>query len=202
MWATRYHTNLGLKVSLLRLLLPQQPAPSCERHGSGLTIHCIALVYETMSLLLLPHASRVRPATLALLQGHALLESCCDVDSELSALAHGYGMRTCRVTQVDRFDWARGLRKARDFIGANRAVDAWGALPCTTWCSWQFVNEAKLGPASCLAWRGAAGRRSAWSAASSSASPMLCPLAAGLTLSGRDGVVDGNALELEQWSLL
>ena len=48
----------------------------------------------------------------------ALVELCCDLDSEL-------------------------------VISAREAADSWSALPCTAWCTWQFINEKKLGPAFC-----------------------------------------------------
>ncbi len=84
-----------------------------------------------------------------------LVELCCAPDSALSAEAQGRGLETLRVTERDRFDLARGVERARCFVRARQDVDAWASLPCTAWCTWQHVNEARLGPAysARLAWR-------------------------------------------------
>ena len=84
-----------------------------------------------------------------------LVELCCDAGSELSRLAPEYGIEALRITETDRFDLARGVETARGFIGSRRDVDAWAALPCTSWCTWTYLNEARLGPSyvARLAWR-------------------------------------------------
>ena len=89
------------------------------------------------------------------LKGHALIELCCSLTSELAALGQAHGMLVQRVAEAERFDLPRGLSLSLAFIGANPVADAWAALPCTAWCTWQFINAAKLGPAfvSRLAWR-------------------------------------------------
>ena len=45
--------------------------------------------------------------------------------------------------------------EARSFLRDRRGADAWAALPCAPWCTWQFVDEKRLGPQFCsrLAWR-------------------------------------------------
>ena len=78
----------------------------------------------------------------------ALVELCCDADSNLSRLgSEQFGLETLRITEEVRFDSARGLKTALDFIGDRAQVDAWAALPCTAWCTWSYINEAKLGKA-------------------------------------------------------
>ena len=79
----------------------------------------------------------------------ALAELCCDADSELGRMAPAYGLANLRITEVDRFDVAKGLRKAKSFIQEHDGCDAWAALPCTSWCTWQYINERKLGDAFC-----------------------------------------------------
>ncbi len=89
------------------------------------------------------------------LRGRPLIELCCSPDSLLSTVGEEHGMTTCRITEADRFDLPRGLAKARDFISCHPGADAWSALPCTAWCTWQYINTLKLGQAfaSRLAWR-------------------------------------------------
>ena len=77
----------------------------------------------------------------------ALVELCCDADSELSSQAGRFGVEALRITKDDRLDLDRGVEKALSFISSRSAVDAWSAVPCTAWCTWNYVNEAKLGPA-------------------------------------------------------
>ncbi len=103
----------------------------------------------------LPRALSSRPTGLDALRGRPLIELCCSPESSLSAVGQEYQMTICRVTAADRFDLPRGLAKARRFIGNHPGMDALAALPCTAWCTWQFINEAKLGPAfsARLAWR-------------------------------------------------
>ncbi len=94
-------------------------------------------------------------AALDVLRGRALIEICCDPDSELTTMGQRCGMSTCRITRSERFDQPRGLLRARDFIGRNPGTDVFASLPCTVWCTWSFVNEATRGPAFVkrLAWR-------------------------------------------------
>jgi hypothetical protein len=75
----------------------------------------------------------------------ALVELCCAPDSGLGLAAEARGLSSCRITEPDRFDLARGLAKARGFIADHGCTDSWAALPCTAWCTWQYINEAKLG---------------------------------------------------------
>ena len=79
----------------------------------------------------------------------ALVGVCCPPDSNLCKHAAARGLKTLRITEECRFDHANGLKLARDFLQANTGADAWLSLPCTAWCTWQYVNEAKLGPAYC-----------------------------------------------------
>ena len=85
----------------------------------------------------------------------ALVELCCDPDSELGKLAASYGLESLRITQNDRFETPAGVQKARSFLETRRGGDAWAAVPCTAWCTWHYINEKRLGPAFCsrLAWR-------------------------------------------------
>ena len=85
----------------------------------------------------------------------AFVELCCDKDSMFGRIAPAYGVDLLRITEADRFDQPRGLEKASCFIRERSHVDAWAALPCTPWCTWQLINEAELGPkyAARLAWR-------------------------------------------------
>ena len=61
-------------------------------------------------------------------------------------MGHAHGMIVRRITAPDRFDLPRGLALSMEFIAVNPGTDAWAALPCTAWCTWQFINTAKLGP--------------------------------------------------------
>ncbi len=80
----------------------------------------------------------------------SFLEICCEPNSDLSALAPEYGyVNVRRITIDDRFDLPRGVNTARSFIHRHPATDAWSALPCTSWCTWSFVNAARLGSAFC-----------------------------------------------------
>ena len=85
----------------------------------------------------------------------ALVELCCDVDSELGSRAASFGVKSLRITQSDRFDLPRGVDKACRFLRGQTGADAWAALPCIAWCIWQFINQKKLGVAFCarLGWR-------------------------------------------------
>ena len=84
-----------------------------------------------------------------------LVELCCDADSRLTALAPEYGLTGSRITIESRFDTPAGRDEALALIAAAPGTDAWASLPCTSWCTWTFVNESRLGPAYCarLAWR-------------------------------------------------
>ena len=75
----------------------------------------------------------------------ALVELCCEPDSALSAMAVERGLEALRITKEDRFDLDRGLSRARCFLATHAGADAWASLPCTAWCSWQYVNQAKYG---------------------------------------------------------
>ena len=85
----------------------------------------------------------------------ALVELCCDADSELGRLAPEYGLRSLRLTEDVRLDTQRSEGIAQDFLRTHSNADAWSALPCTAWCTWQYVNAAKLGKDFCsrLAYR-------------------------------------------------
>jgi len=84
-----------------------------------------------------------------------MVELCCAADSALCAAAGARGLDCCRITETERFDLASGLMTARRFIAERQHTDSWSALPCTAWCTWQYINEAKLGPAFAarLGWR-------------------------------------------------
>ena len=91
----------------------------------------------------------------ALVPCRSLVELCCDSDSVLGERAAAFGIESSRITVVDRFDLPRGVAKAQSLLAENGGSDACSALPCTAWCTWQYVNERKLGKAFCsrLAWR-------------------------------------------------
>ncbi len=82
-------------------------------------------------------------------------EICCDADSGLCALGPLYGFATMRITKEERFDTARGVRLALDFVDTCDCCDVWGSLVCTAWCSWNSLNASRLGEAFAaqLAWR-------------------------------------------------
>ncbi len=127
-------------------------------HGSPVACWRWSAVEEwcTRSLgIALPPLTAIRMAISGPRPCRALVELCCASASTLSAEADARGLETLRITEQDRFDLPRGLNQARSFIRARRDVDAWASLPCTAWCTWQHVNEAKLGPAysARLAWR-------------------------------------------------
>ena len=69
--------------------------------------------------------------------------------------AGAYGIEAVRVTRADRFDLPRGRDAAMQLVLGGPRAGGWCSLPCTSWCTWTFVNEAKLGTAYCsrLAWR-------------------------------------------------
>ena len=100
-------------------------------------------------------AGQVRAPSERLAPCEALVELCCDADSELGRLAPEYGLRSLRITEEVGFDARRGERLASDFLLEHPASDAWSALPCTAWCTWHYINEKKLGEKFCsrLAWR-------------------------------------------------
>ena len=85
----------------------------------------------------------------------SFLELCCDPDSGLCTAAAARGRCFLRVTKNDRFHTARGLAVALDFLAEHPDADTWTSLPCTAWCTWSFVNEARLGPrhVARLAWQ-------------------------------------------------
>ncbi len=76
-------------------------------------------------------------------------ELCCDVDSALGRLSPAYGYEHFRVAETLRFDLPRGLAAACAFLDASEAPTAWAALPCTSWCTWTFLNAKRLGPEYC-----------------------------------------------------
>ena len=85
----------------------------------------------------------------------ALVELCCDADSELGRQASELGLRSLRITEAERFDTRKGEGLARNFLEQHECADAWSALPCTSWCTWQYISERRLGEKFCsrLAWR-------------------------------------------------
>ena len=81
----------------------------------------------------------------------AIVELCCEEDSELCRLADStYGLKAMRITKAQRFHTDDGLHRAMTFVHENAsaglAVDAWASLPCTPWTTWTFLNESRLGP--------------------------------------------------------
>ncbi len=90
-----------------------------------------------------------------LLPCSALVELCCDADSGLSGLASEYGVTSRRVTAKEDLGAAATVESVQSFLQAHRGADAWAALPCTPWSTWQYINAKRLGPAYCsrLAWR-------------------------------------------------
>ena len=65
------------------------------------------------------------------------MELCCSQLSELGQLSGLYGFASHkRIIELERFHLPRGLDVARTYINGEQRVDAWGALPCASWCTW------------------------------------------------------------------
>ncbi len=75
----------------------------------------------------------------------SFLELCCDPDSGLCTAAAARRRHFLRVTKGCKFHTARGLGLALAFLAEHPDADTWTSLPCTAWCTWSFVNEARLG---------------------------------------------------------
>jgi len=85
----------------------------------------------------------------------AFIEVCCDEASRLGSLCECYNFIGKRITAKEEFHTRRGLEITKELITNGVKPEIWGALPCTPWATWTYINEAKLGPAfrSRLAWQ-------------------------------------------------
>ena len=82
-------------------------------------------------------------------KGFAIHEYCCHQDSLLGTLAQrqGHTIRRWGLFNVDLFT-VKGVQTVADSIRkdlkSGLTVVLWIAVPCTPWCAYQRMNEARL----------------------------------------------------------
>ena len=75
-----------------------------------------------------------------------LIEFCCDANSNIGNIGKELGVEVVRLHK-EALDLTNPfiIAQVTDFIKANPGVSIWGSLPCTSWCTWQYMSIHKYG---------------------------------------------------------
>ena len=75
-----------------------------------------------------------------------MLEFCCEPDSMMGTVGDSLPLTVIRLNK-DEFDLSRPdvISHILNVVKTHPGISLWGSLPCTVWCSWQYMSMHKHG---------------------------------------------------------